>query len=162
MKPDLLKTYDDQYAAARARIADALSGANDRPSARILRWIIETGVNPHSVFSWHHDADQLRSAEGAATLLNRIDRAFRDGKICFPETEAHGPYIQIGSSARDPETPKIFLAEIRANGHGADVIEGHRIIGFCPDLDAFIAAFEAREREYEALARDLLDWDPAP
>jgi hypothetical protein len=161
MKPDLLKTYDDRYATARARVADALSGTNDRPSARILRWIVETGVNPHNVFSWHYDADQLRSAEGAATLLNRIDRAFRNGKICFPETEAHGPYIQIGSSARDPETPKLFLAEIRANGHGADVIEGHRIIGFCPDLDAFIATFEAREKEYEALAREFLE-DPEP
>ena len=161
MSPDILKTYDEQYAAARARVADALSGTNDRPSARILRWIVETGVNPHNVFSWHHDADQLRSAEGAARLLNRIDRAFRDGKICFPETEAHGPYIQIGSSASDPETPKIFLAEIRANGHGADVIEGHRITGFGPDLDTFIATFEAREREYEALAREFLE-DPEP
>lgn len=133
-----------------------------RPSARILRWIVETGVNPHNVFSWHHNADQLRSAEGAARLLNRIDRAFRDGKICFEETEAHGPYIQICSSARDRETPKIFLVEIRANGHGADVIEGHRITGFCPDLDAFIATFEAREREYEALARELMDLGPEP
>jgi hypothetical protein len=162
MTQDLLKTYDDQYAAARTRVAGALSGTDDRPSAVILRWIVETGVNPHNVFSWHQDADQLRSAEGAATLLNRIDRAFRDGEICFPETETHGPYIHLGSNARDPETPKVFLEEIRANGHGADVIEGHRIIGFCTDLDTFIATFEAREREYEALARDLMGWDPAP
>lgn len=162
MGPNLLQTYDAQYATARARVAEALSGTDDRPSGVLLRWIRDTGVNPYGVFSRHRDADQLHSAEGAAALLDRIDRAFRDGKICFPDTETQGPYIQIGSSARDPETPKIFLAEIRANGHGADVIEGHRIIGFCPDLDAFIAAFEAREREYEALARDLLDWDPAP
>lgn len=161
MKHDLLKTYDDRYAKARARVADALSGKNDRPSARILRWIVENGINPHDVFSWHYDADQLRSAEGTATLLNRIDRHFRDGKICFPETEAHGPYIKIGSSAQDPETPKIFRAEIRANGHGEDVIEGHRIIGFCPDLDTFIAAFEARERERELMYREFLE-DPEP
>ncbi|MCA9774885.1 MAG: hypothetical protein KC466_20860 [Myxococcales bacterium] len=161
MNPDLLKTYDDRYAKARARVADALSGTNDRPSARILRWIVGNGINPHNVFSWHYDADQLRSAEGAATLLNRIDRAFRDGKICFPETEAHGPYIHIGSSAQDPETPKIFHTDIRANGHGEDVIEGHRIIGFCPDLDAFIAAFEAREREREVMYRELLE-EPEP
>ena len=162
MISDLLKTYDDRYAAARARVADALSGTDDLPSARILRWIVETGVNPHNVFSWHHDADQLRSAEGAARLLNRLDRAFRDGKICFPETESHGPYIQIGSGPSDPETPKLFLAEIRGNGHGADVIEGHRIIGFCRNVAHFIETFEAREREYEALAKDLMDWDPAP
>lgn len=161
MKTDLLKDFDDRYAAARARVADALSGANDRPSARILRWIVETGVNPHAVFSWHHDADQLHSAEGAATLLNRIDQAFRDDKICFPNTENHGPYIHIGSSAHDPETPKLFLTEIWANGHEGEVIEGHRIIGFCPDLDTFIATFEAREREYEALAREFLE-DPEP
>ena len=161
MKPDLLKTYDDQYAAARARVADALSGADERPSGRLLRWIVEAGVNPYGVFSRHRDADQLRSAEGAAALLDRIDRAYRDGEVCFPVTETHGPYVHLGSNARDPETPNLFLAEIRTNGHGEEVVEGHRVNGFCPDLDAFIATFEAREREYEALARDFQE-DPEP
>lgn len=161
MGPDLLHTYDAQYAAARARVAEALSGTDDRPSGMLLRWIRDGGVNPYGVFSRHREADQLRSAEGAAALLDRIDRAFRDGEVCFPETETHGPYVHLGSNARDPETPALFLAEIRANGHGEDVIEGHRIIGFCPDLDAFIAAFEARERAYEALYRELLE-DPEP
>lgn len=161
MGPDLLQTYDDKYAAARARVAEALSEADERPSGRLLRWIVEAGVNPYGVFSRHRDADQLRSAEGAAALLDRIDRAFRDGEVCFPNTETHGPYVHLGSNARDPETPVLFLTEIRANGHGEEVIERHRVTGFCPDLDAFIATFEAREREYEALAREFLE-DPEP
>jgi hypothetical protein len=129
MGPDLLHTYDAQYAAARARVTEALSGTDDRPSA---------------------------------VLLDRIDRAFRDGEVCFPETETHGPYVHLGSNARDPETPALFLAEIRANGHGEEVVEGHRVTRFCPDLDAFIAAFEAREREYDALAKSFLEEGPEP
>jgi hypothetical protein len=38
MSHDLLKTYDDRYAAARARVAEALSKADERPSGRLLRW----------------------------------------------------------------------------------------------------------------------------
>lgn len=162
MGTDLLQTYDEQYAAARARVAEALSEADDRPSGVLLRWILDRGVNPYEVFSRHRDACQIRSAEEAASLLHRIDRAVEDGEVCFPETESHGPYVHLGSSALDPETPEIFLAEIRANGHGENVIDGHRVTGFCEDLDAFIATFEAWEKKYAEMTHRLSDFLDAP
>jgi len=122
MGPDLLQTYDDRYAAARARVASALSGDDLSPSGILLRWMTGTGINPYTVFSHRDQADAFSSAEGAATVLDRIDRAIEEGEVT--------PHVQEVIAA-PPGAFDTFYADVRA--YAAAVAEHLFVLE--PDLD---------------------------
>lgn len=151
----MLERYDVGFAAARARIADALEGPQPGPAERLFRWVEAEDINPWEIFADPALARGMGTAEGAVGVLHSLNHALDDGEISFPITRAHGPRIAL-LDRREPGFEAAFLRQIEAHGHGEEAVETHRVTGFCTDMDDFMEDFDRAQAERSASVADFL------
>jgi hypothetical protein len=144
-----LEKMDANYAEDRATVAAALTGPEPDEAARLVRWMVEKDINYYGVFADDRFAQMMGNMEGITGLLSSIRNAIHDdGAICYPRTEAHGLYVCFLDRG-EPNFQERFLDQIREQGHGDDVLVGHKVIGFADTIDDFMEAFDEAERNRE-------------
>lgn len=141
---------DEQYAAARQAVLEALASPQPDEAARLVRWIIENGINPYAVFSDPGCAECMASLDGILGIMHSVRHAIRDdGDICYPVTEVYGPYVSF-IDRRHMQFEQEFERQISLQGHASDVIAGHKVIGFAETIDDFMESYEVHEKQREA------------
>lgn len=156
----ILETYDAAFSAARSYLLEALESPEPGPGERLFRWMDLSDINAWEIFADPELARSMGTAEGAAGVLQALNRALQgDGAISYPVTAWHGPKLALIERS-DPGFEEAFQRQIEAHGHGETVIDSHRIIGFCSDMDAFITSFDQHRAEMKAIFDDLHSPDP--
>ena len=135
---DLLEHHQASFKEARARLTVALSNPFPEGGEQILQWISDKDLDPAQIFVDSEHVSLMQSAQGAVRLLALLNAAFKADRIWYPVLEKAGPRIAF-ISPKASNTKDILYQK---SGPGAP----DRVIGTCKDLDAFIAAIEARRR----------------
>lgn len=142
-----LESIDAAHAAARTRVAEVLMGPAERPEERLVRWIIENNINPYGVFAGGWMANAMESYEGIVSVMHVINHALTDdGEITFVQTARMGPRI-IEYWYGESNFREVFLKNVGASDK---VLEAFEPVGKLDDVEAFIAAFEEKEKAYAA------------
>jgi hypothetical protein len=146
---DLIAKLDARNGAARAVVLAALSGETSDPSSRLLRWIAANDINPWSVFIDPRLAAGFEAYPDMQGVLMSLQRCHEAREIAFVETEASSPRVVLMDD-RDPGFEKAYISVLQNLNVGSEVMATHMPVGKLDDVDAYIAAFEERERQYAA------------
>ncbi|MFG6080432.1 hypothetical protein ACEUZ9_000990 [Paracoccus litorisediminis] len=137
---------DAAHATARARVLQSLSGEASAPQDVLLRWIIENGTNPNTVFAPKWAADAFSTFEGMESLLHYFNYALEDdGDVSFVACATSEPKI-IFLDHREDGFRDAFM---RLVGEGRDpwVVDIFEPIGVLPDVATYISAYEEHQKK---------------
>lgn len=144
-------------AAARAAVERALSGESAEDEDRLIRWIFEKGINPYGLFSNGGHGDAFSSFRGIHSLMGLLGHALRDdGEVSFVSVSGTEPKIAF-IAFNEPDFRKIFLRDLRAQGHSALTMKIFEPIAELDGVDAFIAEYERKEAESRAAFDEYME-----
>lgn len=154
---DSMNKMDQRYAQARQGVIEEMTRPSPDEAVRLVRWIIENGIDPDIVFSDRRYADWMSRPEGILGVINVVRNAVRSKSICYPVT-AEGPYVSF-IYRHSMEFERMLMEEIYRHGPGPDVVYTHHVVGFAKTIDDFMELYEAGEKGCKATIRRILGSD---
>lgn len=143
---DFVDKMDQRYAKARQALIEEMASPAPDEAVRLVRWIMESGIDPDTVFSNRRYADWMSDPEGILAVMNSVRHAIRSRHaICYPMT-AQGPYVSF-LNRNDWQFHRMLMEEIERHGPGKDVIYTHSLVGFVETIDEFMEVYEAIRKD---------------
>lgn len=146
------KHMEARHKASKGRVSAALSGKKNSDADRLVRWIFDTNMAPHDVFSDPAVAATFGTFEGVVSIIDRLQSGER---VAFVRTTGAGPRIAF-LNRKDKAFNRDFAVQVSAYGHGDDTVKAfYKPNGFLENVTEFIADAKQYADRRRTLADEL-------